>query len=238
MGSLLKAFRKTARQGKKTVKREPSVPPAMPPRHYPPAVARNLLSLPAIQSPAYHRAQLRFGLARQTMPAVAQEPLIGRVYARMAVSKAGGARALIGHFVPMMVIGALSEALPERAIAAVGSPLWCINLSGVRPSGSPFTNLFFMNGGYGGSHKRDGANVLSWPSNISSTPVEIIACADPLWQGRQQQSGAGDRHLRRAGRHTLRPGRVRLGVGGQDDPAPVAHAAGPSPRLRGASLKQ
>jgi len=93
---------------------------------------------------------------------------------------AGGARALIGHFVPMMVIGALAEAMPERAIAAVGSPLWCVNLSGVRESGTPFTNLFFMNGGYGGSHKQDGANVLSWPSNISSTPVEMIERMSPL----------------------------------------------------------
>lgn len=93
---------------------------------------------------------------------------------------AGGARALIGHFVPMMVIGALAQAMPERAIAAVGSPLWCINLSGVRESGTPFTNLFFMNGGYGGSQKQDGANVLSWPSNISSTPVEMIEKMSPL----------------------------------------------------------
>ena len=35
---------------------------------------------------------------------------------------AGGARALIGHFFPMMVIQALSKALPERVIATVGSP--------------------------------------------------------------------------------------------------------------------
>lgn len=108
---------------------------------------------------------------------------------------AGGARALIGHFIPMMVIGALSEALPERAIASVGSPLWCINLSGVRQSGSPFTNLFFMNGGYGASQHKDGANVLSWPSNISSTPVEMIEAMSPLRvlrrEYRQDSGGRG-----------------------------------------------
>lgn len=108
---------------------------------------------------------------------------------------AGGARALIGHFIPMMVIGALSEALPERAIASVGSPLWCINLSGVRNSGAPFTNLFFMNGGYGASQHKDGANVLSWPSNISSTPVEMIEAMSPLRvlrrEYRQDSGGRG-----------------------------------------------
>jgi len=113
---------------------------------------------------------------------------------------AGGARALIGHFVPMMVIGALAEAMPERAIAAVGSPLWCVNLSGTRESGTPFTNLFFMNGGYGGSHKQDGANVLSWPSNISSTPVEMIEKMSPLHvRHRQLRSGTGGAGLHRGG---------------------------------------
>ncbi|MFC4276548.1 hydantoinase B/oxoprolinase family protein [Achromobacter aloeverae] len=113
---------------------------------------------------------------------------------------AGGARALIGHFVPMMVIGALADAMPERAIAAVGSPLWCVNLSGVRESGTPFTNLFFMNGGYGGSHKQDGANVLSWPSNISSTPVEMIEKMSPLHvRHRQLRTGTGGAGMHRGG---------------------------------------
>lgn len=113
---------------------------------------------------------------------------------------AGGARALIGHFVPMMVIGALADAVPDRAIAAVGSPLWCVNLSGTRESGSPFTNLFFMNGGYGGSHKQDGANVLSWPSNISSTPVEMIEKMSPLHvRHRQLRTDTGGAGMHRGG---------------------------------------
>lgn len=93
---------------------------------------------------------------------------------------AGGARALIGHFLPMMVIGALAKAIPDKVIATVGSPLWCINLAGVNAAGRSFANLFFMNGGFGASHYRDGANVLSWPSNISSTPVEMIEQLAPL----------------------------------------------------------
>ncbi len=87
---------------------------------------------------------------------------------------AGGARALIGHFFPMMVIQALAAALPDRVIATVGSPLWCVNMTGQRQDGSPFAGMFFTNGGYGASAARDGAHVLSWPSNVSSTPVEMI----------------------------------------------------------------
>ncbi|MFM9982305.1 MAG: hydantoinase B/oxoprolinase family protein [Burkholderiales bacterium] len=93
---------------------------------------------------------------------------------------AGGARALIGHFLPMMVIRALADAMPDRVIATVGSPLWCVNLAGSRPGGGSFANIFFMNGGYGAAHNRDGQNVLSWPSNISSTPVEMIEQLSPL----------------------------------------------------------
>ncbi len=117
---------------------------------------------------------------------------------------AGGARALIGHFIPMMVIGALSEALPERAIASVGSPLWCVNLSGVRKSGAPFTNLFFMNGGYGASQHKDGVNVLSWPSNISSTPVEMIERMSPLRVLRRSyrvDAGGTGKHRGGTGQH-------------------------------------
>ncbi len=113
---------------------------------------------------------------------------------------AGGARALIGHFFPMMVLQALSKALPERVVATVGSPLWCINLSGARPDGRTFTNLFFMNGGFGAAHDRDGINVLSWPSNISSTPVEMIEQLSPLRvKYRQLRAGTGGRGKYRGG---------------------------------------
>src|SRR5690606_36023315 len=48
---------------------------------------------------------------------------------------AGGARALIGHFLPAMVVQALAEVIPDKVIATVGSPLWCVNMAGVRPDG-------------------------------------------------------------------------------------------------------
>lgn len=93
---------------------------------------------------------------------------------------AGGARAIVGHFLPMMVLLALSRALPERVLAGVGSPLWCLNYAGVRADGNSIAGMFFSNGGYGASAKRDGYNVLSWPSNISSTPVEMIEHLAPF----------------------------------------------------------
>jgi N-methylhydantoinase B len=93
---------------------------------------------------------------------------------------AGGARAVMGHFLPMMVLLALARALPERVVAGVGSPLWCLNYAGTRADGKTIAGMFFANGGYGASHRRDGYHVLSWPSNISSTPVEMIEQLAPL----------------------------------------------------------
>ena len=110
---------------------------------------------------------------------------------------AGGARALIGHFLPTMIIQALAQALPDRVIATVGSPLWCFNLTGQRHDGSTFAGMFFFNGGYGASGKSDGEHVLSWPSNVSSTPVEMIEQQFPVKiHHRRLRSGSGG-----AGRH-------------------------------------
>ncbi|NKB57644.1 MAG: hydantoinase B/oxoprolinase family protein [Alphaproteobacteria bacterium] len=92
----------------------------------------------------------------------------------------GGSRALIGHFVPSLIFGALAKVIPEKIMAGAGSPLWCINQSGVTESGAPFAKLFFFNGGMGGTNQTDGQSCLSWPSNISTTPIEVIEQLAPL----------------------------------------------------------
>ena len=99
---------------------------------------------------------------------------------------AGGARALIGHFLPALVLSALSKVVPEKTISGVGSPLWCVNMAGAHEDGTPYASLFFLNGGYGASADRDGVEVLSWPSNISSTPVEVIEQMAPIKIHRRQ----------------------------------------------------
>ena len=92
----------------------------------------------------------------------------------------GGSRALIGHFLPALIFGALAQVVPDRIMAGTGSPLWCINLAGVKPDGKSFANLFFFNGGMGATHRSDGQSCMSWPSNISSTPTEVIEQLSPM----------------------------------------------------------
>jgi N-methylhydantoinase B len=113
---------------------------------------------------------------------------------------AGANRALTGHFLPPLILSALAKAIPERVIAGVGSPLWSLNYSGTRDDGSPVADHFFMNGGYGASAGRDGPNVLSWPSNVSSAPIEMIEQNSSFRvHHRKLRAGSGGRGTHRGG---------------------------------------
>ncbi|MEO3475575.1 hydantoinase B/oxoprolinase family protein [Roseomonas sp. CAU 1739] len=92
----------------------------------------------------------------------------------------GGSRMLIGHYLPMLVFGCLGQIVPERVMAACGSPMWGMNQSGLNAAGKPYANMFFFNGGMGGNVQGDGISCLSWPSNVSSTAVEISEHIAPL----------------------------------------------------------
>ena len=111
-----------------------------------------------------------------------------------------GSRALTGHFIPPLVLEALSQIAPERVMAAVGSPLWAITQTGVSQEGKTFAHLFFFNGGMGGNPRRDGVSTLSWPSNISSTPTEVIEQLAPLRvHHRRLRTGSGGTGKHRGG---------------------------------------
>jgi len=104
-------------------------------------------------------------------------------------------RANTGHYVPLLVLGALHQVIPDKVMAGSGSPLWAITQSGVNDDGKPYTAVLFFNGGMGATPRKDGENVLSWPSNISSTPVEVAERQSPLHFGykrlRPGSGGAG-----------------------------------------------
>ena len=86
----------------------------------------------------------------------------------------GCSRSMLGHYLPFAVFGALSEVVPRRIIAGSGSPIWSVLMRGVDARGRSFANKLFYNGGTGASHRRDGMNATSWPSNISLTPAEVV----------------------------------------------------------------
>jgi N-methylhydantoinase B len=101
-------------------------------------------------------------------------------------------RANTGHYVPLLVLGALSEIIPDKVMAGAGSPLWAVTHTGVNDDGKPYTAVLFFNGGMGATPRKDGENVLSWPSNISSTPVEVAERQSPVHiHYKRLRSGSG-----------------------------------------------
>lgn len=92
-----------------------------------------------------------------------------------------GGRMATGHYLPTAIFGALAQALPERVMAASGSPLWSIIQTGVDRDGKPYANTLFFNGGSGATAETAGQSCYSWPSNISNVPIELTERNTPFF---------------------------------------------------------
>jgi N-methylhydantoinase B len=103
-----------------------------------------------------------------------------------------GGRMATGHYLPFAVFGALSPLLPDRSIAACGSPLWSMIQTGVRANGATYANVLFFNGGMGATDANDGQSAYAWPSNVSNVPVELIERNSALFVHRKElRPGSG-----------------------------------------------
>jgi N-methylhydantoinase B len=91
-----------------------------------------------------------------------------------------GARAMASMFLPAAVFRALAPAVPDRVIADPAAPAWIPTVSGLNQYGKPFADIIFMNGGLGARPTKDGINVVGFPGNISSTPIEIFENEKPV----------------------------------------------------------
>lgn len=110
-----------------------------------------------------------------------------------------GARGMIGHLLPPAIFGALAEALDERTQASPGSPSNNIQISSL--SGRKrYTVNAFLGAGQGGGAGRDGASAVSFPSNLSNTPVEVLENQAPIEvHSRHILRGSGGAGRRRGG---------------------------------------
>ncbi len=107
-----------------------------------------------------------------------------------------GGRMATGHYLPVVVFGALAPIMPERLMAASGSPLWSIIQTGVRDNGSTYASVLFFNGGMGATVNNDGQSTYAWPSNVSNVPVELIERESALFvhgKALRPNSGGGGR---------------------------------------------
>lgn len=96
-----------------------------------------------------------------------------------------------------VVLGALAQAVPERAIAAPYSTLPIFALAGVHPDTRQFfVAIFFIGGGYGGSRESDGLHNGALPIGITRmASVEIMEQRFPIRYRalalREDSGGAG-----------------------------------------------
>ena len=87
---------------------------------------------------------------------------------------------LVGHYLTAAIFIALAPIMPGCVAAPSGSPMWCVNYSGPDKKGKRTAGLFFQNGGTGATARGDGYSCLSFPSNVSHTPIEILERISPF----------------------------------------------------------
>ena len=108
---------------------------------------------------------------------------------------ASGGRGMIGHMMVPAIMMALADVLPERAIAE-GSLNSSITVTG-QHQGRPYAAVNFMNAGQGATKHRNGYTMLSFPSNLSNTPIEVLEQMAPLRvveRSIRRGSGGGGKH--------------------------------------------
>jgi N-methylhydantoinase B len=97
-----------------------------------------------------------------------------------------GARAMVSMYLAAAVFRALAAAVPDRVMADPAAPSWIPTLSGIDQYGKRFADIVFMNGGMGARPTKDGVNVMGFPANISSTPIEIFESEKPVLVNEKQ----------------------------------------------------
>ncbi len=126
------------------------------------------------------------------------------------------ARHVVGMFVPMPILKALHQVMPDRVLAEGSGAVWTVQIQGKRESGEPFTSsMFNYSGGMG--------------ARIDQARTERHLLSDRRRGGAGGNSRGGDADR-------VRPARAAPGLGRQrtlarrrrpDHRVPHAHAISP-----------
>jgi N-methylhydantoinase B len=84
-----------------------------------------------------------------------------------------------GHYIPVAIIAALADVIPERIVAESGNK-FLLYLAGRDENDSAFSDMLFIMGGMGARANKDGLHSMSFPANSSNLPIEVMENAIPV----------------------------------------------------------
>ncbi len=131
-------------------------------------------------------------------------------------------RHVVGQLLPDLVMGCLTQVVPERVAAEGSSCLWNPPLRGGgsvsgqgtsnRPVLPDFEVITFNSGGTGARAALDGLDATAFPSGVRTMPVEVTEAVAPLvfWR-KELRPGSGGAGQTRGGMGQI------MEIGGRDD---------------------
>ncbi len=103
------------------------------------------------------------------------------------------ARHVVGMFVPMPILKALHQIIPDRVLAEGSGAVWTVQIQGKRASGDAFTSsMFNYSGGMGARKTKSGPSATCYPTGVAAVPVEVLEAAMPIvFDKRALRRGSG-----------------------------------------------
>jgi len=91
------------------------------------------------------------------------------------------ARHVVGMFVPMPILKALHQVMPDRVLAEGSGAVWTVQIQGKHANGEAFTSAMFnYSGGMGARATKPGPSATCYPTGVAAVPVEILEAAMPI----------------------------------------------------------
>jgi N-methylhydantoinase B len=111
------------------------------------------------------------------------------------------ARHVVGMFVPMPILKALHQVMPERVLAEGSGAVWTVQIQGKREDGEAFTSsMFNYSGGMGARMTKPGPSATCYPTGVAAVPVEILEASMPIvFDRRELRLGSGGEGRSRGG---------------------------------------
>jgi N-methylhydantoinase B/oxoprolinase/acetone carboxylase alpha subunit len=111
------------------------------------------------------------------------------------------ARHVVGMFVPMPILKALQQVMPDRVLAEGSGAVWTMQIQGMRATGEAFTSsMFNYSGGMGARLTKPGPSATCYPTGVAAVPVEILEAAIPIvFDRRELRRGSGGKGRTRGG---------------------------------------